>query len=148
MRKLFLIFVIALFGLSCSNSVDNAKKTFEKVVERNTNNTPKIVYYYEVQGTDTTWVKEAWFHDNGNLNLEGAIVNNKREGKWESYYPTGELMSVGNFKNGLREGRGVIFFKNGNTSIDVYYHEGKQCGVWTYFNEDGIILSVEDKDPE
>ena len=105
---------------------------------------PWVVYYYDVVGTDSTWVEEKWFHENGVLSLEGKIVDNQREGEYRGYYPTGELMSVGSFVKGKREGKGKIYFENGIVNIENEYRDGKPYGIWTYYDEEGNFVDVKE----
>lgn len=142
MKKLLSIFILALILSSCtSGEVRNC----EKVVRRHdTNNTPWIVYYYDVVGRDSTWVEEKWYHDNGVLNLEGPIVNGKREGLFKGYYPSGKLMSTGVFHDGLREGRGVVYHENGNISIEGNYKDGAMTGIWKFYDENGEVIDVQE----
>lgn len=140
MKKLLNIIALSLVLASCAS--DEVRHS-EKVVRRHdTNNSPWIVYYYDIVGRDSTWVGEKWFHDNGVLNLEGPIVDGKREGLFKGYYPSGKLMSTGNFKNGLREGRGVVYHENGNISIDGNYKNGAMTGIWKFYDEDGNVINV------
>ena len=142
MKKLLTISIFALILTSCTS---NEVRYSEKVVRRHdTNNSPWIVFCYDVTGKDSVWVSEKWFHDNGVLNLEGPIVNGKREGHFKGYYPSGKLMSEGDFKNGLREGRGVVYHENGSVSIEGDYREGDPTGIWTFYNEEGEIIDVHD----
>ncbi len=104
------------------------------------NGTPWIIYYYDVKGSDSVWVAEKWFHDNGALNLEGNIKDGKREGEFKSYYPSGRLYSVGAFVDGKREGRGLVYHENGQLNIDGDYHEGKPSGLWKFYDTEGNLL--------
>lgn len=142
MKKLLNIIALALVLASCTSS---EVRNCEKVVRRHdTNNTPWIVYYYDVVGRDSTWVEEKWYHDNGMLNLEGHIVNGKREGLFKGYYPSGKLMSTGVFHEGLREGRGVVYHENGNISIDGNYKGGAMTGIWKFYDENGEVIDVQE----
>lgn len=140
MKKFLNIIILALILASCTSK---EVRHCEKVVRRHdTNNTPWIVYCYDVVGRDSTWVFEKWFHDNGVLNLEGPIVDGKREGQFKGYYPSGNLMSTGVFKDGQREGRGIVYHENGAISIDGMYKNGKPYGVWKFYDEDGNVINV------
>lgn len=144
MRFIVCLFFALSVLVSCSGNKE--KVIVEEVVERHdSNNTPKRVHYYEVEGKKKVWVEEKWFHDNGLLNLEGKIVNDKREGRFTGYYPSGKLMSVGTFRNGLREGRGIVYHENGQISIDGIYEHGKQVGLWKFYDEEGKVIEVLDR---
>ena len=99
MKKILVVFCLIMVFVSCKEKVMHVEKVAYTYAETDI---PWIVYYYDVVGNDSTWVEEKWFHENGNLSLEGKIVDNKREGLFKGYYPSGELMSVGEFKNGKR----------------------------------------------
>ena len=105
---------------------------------------PWIIYYYDVVGTDSTWVEEKWFHENGMLQLEGKIVDNKREGEFRGYFPNGELMSVGSFVKGKREGKGRLYYDNGQIYIENEYCNDEPCGTWKKYNENGMLELVGD----
>lgn len=137
-------FIIALFSvLILVSCVSGEVRHCEKVIKRHdTNNAPHIVYYYDIVGKDSTCVAEKWFHDNGVLNLEGPIVNGKREGAFRSYYPSGKLMSTGFFENGNREGHGIVYHENGVISIQGDYKNGKPQGLWEFYNEEGELIEA------
>ena len=46
------------------------------------------------------------YYDTGQLKSEGNYIEGKKDGLWETYYPTitGELMYKGNYKNGEQHG--------------------------------------------
>lgn len=134
---LYLVFVALLF-VSCGN--EETKRVEKVYMYHESNGTPWIIYYYDVKGSDSVWVAEKWFHDNGALNLEGNIKDGKREGEFKSYYPSGSLYSVGAFVDGKREGRGLVYHENGQLNIDGDYHEGKPSGLWKFYDTEGNLL--------
>lgn len=155
MKKIFgLVFIVfALF--SCKNTAENVtsravesdddKYVVHKVAYYYAEtNLPWVIYYYDVKDNDTIWVMEKWFHENGNLSLEGKIVDDQREGEFKGYYPSGQLMSVGSFVKGKREGKGKIFFESGKVNIENEYCDGKPCGIWSYFDEQGNLVDVKE----
>lgn len=144
MKKIFGIILLGMLVFSCSDKSGNKVKTVEKVIHCYAETDTKwVTYIYEVVGTDSTWVAERWYHENGELQLEGPIVDNKREGEFRGYYPTKELMSVGTFVDGKREGKGKIYFENGKVNVNNEYHDGKPSGIWEYFDEEGHLVDVQ-----
>lgn len=141
MRKIFGILLMMLLLASCQEKVKHVQKVAHYHAE---SNLPWVIYFYDVVGTDSTWVEEKWYHENGVLSLEGKIVDNQREGEFRGYYPSGELMSVGNFVKGKREGKGTIYFENGRVNIKNEYHDGKPSGAWQYYDEDGNLVQIKD----
>ena len=141
MRKIFGVILMALLLASCQGKVKHVQKVIHYYVETDL---PWVVYYYDVVGNDSTWVEERWYHENGNLSLEGKIVDNQREGEFRGYYPSGKLMSVGSFVNGKREGKGTIYYENGQVNVRNEYHDGHPSGVWQYYDEEGKLIHVRD----
>jgi hypothetical protein len=140
MKKLLIFVSIALVFAACQ---DKNPKRVQKVIHCYAEtDIPYVTYIYEVVGTDSTWIAEKWYHENGNVMLEGKVVDNQREGEYLGYYPTGELMSVGNFVHGKREGKGKIYFESGKVSTNNEYCDGKPCGVWEFFDEDGNLIGI------
>ena len=107
---------------------------------------PWVIYYYDVVGKDSTWVEEKWFHKNGMLQLEGKIVDNKREGEFRGYHPNGELMSIGNFVKGKREGKGRLYYDNGMVHVENEYCNDNPCGKWKLYDEEGTLIFEGDPD--
>ena len=142
MKKLLTIIVLSLVLVSCQDkTVRHVQKVAVYYAETDL---PWVIYYYDVEGKDSTWVEEKWYHENGVLSLEGKIVDNEREGEFRGYYPTGELMSVGKFVKGKREGRGKIYYKNGVVSTENEYRNGKPAGIWKFYDEEGNMIDVRD----
>ena len=50
---------------------------------------------------------------NGSIKYDGDMVNGKAEGNGQYIYENNEYY-IGQFKNGLKHGKGIIFFENGN----------------------------------
>ena len=142
MKKLLIFVSIALIFASCQ---DKAPKQVQKVIHCYAEtDVPYVTYIYEVVGTDSIWIAEKWYHENGELMLEGTVVDNQREGEYRGYYPTGELMSVGTFVKGKRQGKGKIYYENGQVNVINEYCDGKPCGIWEYFDEDGNFAGVKE----
>lgn len=142
MKKLLIIIALALVFVACQDKqVRHVQKVAYYYAETEL---PWVIYYYDVVGKDSIWVEEKWYHENGVLQLEGQIVDNQREGQFKGYYPSGELMSVGTFVKGKREGRGIVYHENGMISIDGHYKNGEMTGVWKYYDEEGNLIDVKE----
>ncbi len=106
---------------------------------------------------------------NNQLIEEGKYLNNKREGVWKKYFPTGNIQSEITYEGNHPLGTYKIFYPEGeveekglwrvnrNTGNFIRYHEngkvaqkfnfnesGKRQGIQEYFYENGNIqMSVE-----
>lgn len=101
---------------------------------------------------------------NGQLIEEGTYVNNKREGAWKKYFPTGNIKSEITYADNHPFGSYKIFFPNGeieeegtwlinkNTGDFIRYfdsgliaqkfkfnHSGKRQGIQEYYYQDGKL---------
>ncbi len=69
----------------------------------------------------------------------GRIENNYFQGKGEVIFPYNDIY-IGNFKDGVYEGKGKYYFKSGRDNGDIYdgsHHRGYRHGEGTYFYKDG-----------
>ena len=67
---------------------------------------------------------------------EGEFVNDKYEGKGKYNYEDGKYY-IGEWKNGLRNGRGILYYKNGNILYEGDFVNDKFEGNGKYIWEDG-----------
>ena len=64
------------------------------------------------------------------------------------YYSLGHQHSFGqlklelNYKDGVRDGFIRSYYENGNLTSKGYFKNGKEDGLWEYFNEDGSIKKL------
>ena len=160
--KNILILVISLFVLASCGS-DNSKDTGdnsvkqtktqkiaapdgEHVISTYTNEKPKIVRTYEVEGEKRTAVYEKEYYEDGNLLKEGGLKNGKRNGEWKSYRRDGILWSNGNYIEGIRDGITITYHPNGKIYYEGHYSKGSKSGVWKFYDRDGKMVKEENFD--
>ena len=74
------------------------------------------------------------YYSNGNIKYDGDWINDKAEGNgkgiWEddAYY-------IGQFKNGLRNGKGTKYYKNGKIGFEGDYINDKAEGNGNIFGK-------------
>lgn len=84
------------------------------------------------------------YHSNkGLLLFEGAIKNNKRQGKWKSYRKDGKTIDqvieyVNDTLNGLKED----YWESGNLKSRTHYIKGQQNGETFHYFENGKIQEL------
>ena len=64
-------------------------------------------------------------YDNGQVAIEGKVINGLREGEWKWYYPTGKLKRTSIYKKGKKNGKTVYYWPNGNKRMEIYFLEDK-----------------------
>ncbi|MDR3610188.1 MAG: hypothetical protein P4L27_06465 [Ignavibacteriaceae bacterium] len=68
--------------------------------------------------------KWLYYYPSGQLESEGNYVHNKSDSTWTWYYPSGKIKEKGKFVNGLREGSSKMFDELGNVSMENEYKHG------------------------
>ncbi|WP_273275016.1 trypsin-like peptidase domain-containing protein [Maribacter polysiphoniae] len=103
------------------------------------------------------------YYENGELKYKQIynIINGYKSGEWVTYFPEGKIHSIVNYKNGflrtfdfetirkefgIRHGKSVDFYKNGNIRYEKYYKSGIKSGVWTNYRPDGKVNFILDFD--
>ena len=64
---------------------------------------------------------------NGNILYEGDFINDKREGNGKCIIEDGEYY-IGQYKNGLFHGKGIVYYSNGNIRKKGNWINGKFDG--------------------
>ena len=135
MKRLFLFLVTVLMLSSCTAQLT------EKVEAKFPNGQTQIVRYYN---KDDKCVKEIEYYETGQVKMEGAMKDEKRDGEWKAYFPNGRLQSIGTFVNGLRTGEATVWQENGNRLQEGFYKEGTHCGKWKFYDEQGNLVKEVD----
>lgn len=80
--------------------------------------------------------------NNGVIEGEGIVQKNGlRDGKWIIYYKSGEVLSKGNYKKGIKIDTWEYFYKNGRLEEHgSYNNKGQQNGVWNLYYETGDTM--------
>ncbi len=116
----------------------------EKVESKHPNNEPYVVGYYKKEGDKEIKVEEKHFHDNGQLKMEGKLIDGKRDGEWKAYFNNGQVQSEGMFTNGNREGKAKVYFSDGQVRYEGEYKNNKKTGHWKFYNEQGKLIKEQD----
>lgn len=93
------------------------------------------------------------FYPNGNLLMSGYLKNNRNEGEWKYFYEDGTVESYGNFVNDKPDGKWYWFYPDSALRETGYYSMGEKDSVWKSYDETGflkdsvIITSDSSKNP-
>lgn len=88
------------------------------------------------------------YYKNGVIQMRGMMKNGKREGLWKSWYENGLPWSETTFREGLKEGMTTTWYDNNNKRYQGFYSKNRESGKWTFFGEDGKVISTKDYDAE
>ena len=79
-------------------------------------------------------------YDNGQVKIDGNLVDGKEEGKWVWYYESGKIEQEVNFVDGKKEGKEVWYYKSGKVQWERNFVDGKKEGKWFWYDEEGKII--------
>lgn len=135
MKKIFYISIfIAIAVASCSPTAEEKKK---EVQQKDTSK--KISFHLDSVGARILNGEYMKKYDNGIIQMKGDYRNGKRNGLWQSWYPSGTLWSETTFKAGLKDGPTVTYYENGTTRYRGFYKSDERSGNWKIFDESGKL---------
>jgi antitoxin component YwqK of YwqJK toxin-antitoxin module len=85
-------------------------------------------------------VKE--YYDNGALKAKGIRENGLKEGKWIFYFEDGEMLREIYFRNDVEDGEWKMWHKSGSLYIEQMKVLGKSEGYWKEYYENGNIKEI------
>ncbi|MBN2496796.1 MAG: hypothetical protein JXR96_19555 [Deltaproteobacteria bacterium] len=91
----------------------------------------------EVQGDAPP---RGWEQYCASRDVRGQLVKN---GWYRSWYESGELASVGEYRDGQRDGVWIFFHSNGRRRLEAEYVAGKKRGSWIFRDREGRVLRRE-----
>jgi pimeloyl-ACP methyl ester carboxylesterase len=129
-------------------------ETFYLHIPKSKNDT--IVYKRLIQFDKTTNLYHVRdYYPNGQIQMEGNYSSfdkhikeksmwcnyrtNTKEGKFITYYKSGQTERVANYTNGLRDGLYEYYYPNGQKETSQNYRNGQKHGACTWWNSDGSI---------
>jgi len=109
---------------------DNGKK-INKQTYLNGNKIEEFIF----RGEEKNGKLIKW-HNNNILKFECEYTNGMINGEFKLYDEKGQLISNGNYSNGLKEGK-FSFYNDGNLISDEYYKNDKPEGEINWYYKDG-----------
>ena len=138
MKRVFLYLAAVLLLGSCS------PRLTEKVESSFPNGQAKVVRYYD---KNNNCLKEIEYYETGQVKMEGAMQDGKREGEWKAYLRDGRPWSIDTFKDGELEGPSTVYWENGNLRWEGNFKAGVHCGNWKFYDEQGNFFKSREYGP-
>lgn len=133
-----LLFVLLVFLFSCGADPDM------RVVEESwPNGREKKVSFYKNKGVQKELVREIFYYESGQKEVEGEFKKGERHGKWTYWYENGNKWSEGEFKNGLSHGFRKVYHSNGKLFYEGKFKNDVPFGTWKFFDEEGRFIKEE-----
>jgi antitoxin component YwqK of YwqJK toxin-antitoxin module len=133
--KITAVLLFVLFALSAS--AQKIEEGYDYFFRPTTNNPH---FYVLTEKEDTLWHRTAYYIAEKTLAMEGWYKDEKckiAEGKQSWFHPTRILKSVGNFKNGFKEGIWLQYNTKGELVDSATYTHGKLTGVEMKWYDNG-----------
>ena len=86
------------------------------------------------------------YYEDGQLEIIGSYIDNKKNGIWEKYHSNGKLKSKGVYNNNVKDGLWEEYYENEKLKEVGSYKDGKEIGEWKYYDEEGKLLFTENYD--
>lgn len=156
--KLFLIFLSAsIFSMSNAQSIQTNIDYFvnDTITFRQVRIDGHLISDYFIKTNDTTfsdfspiYQKRVYYPETGNLKILGNFnTDSQKDGFWQSYYPSGILRSVVEYKSDFIIGSVKNYYESGNiksigecdTLVVKGYTLNFYTGNWTEYFENGQI---------
>jgi len=111
----------------------------------------------ELEGKQTNWHEDGWkeserdiidgnskvtvFHENGQLEVEGYIKDDERDGEWTWWHENGQKDSKGYFIDGEQDGKWTWWDENGQITKEENWKDGIEIIIETRYkkNEKGQV---------
>ena len=90
--------------------------------------------------------QENYYYENGVLQGRGVLTNKGKtlSGRWEFYFPAGNLKSTGLYNAaGERDGQWIFYFHSGKLKAKEFSKNGKLEGIQEYYFENGNLSGRE-----
>ena len=128
--------IALVLGFSCNNLVQyphvlkSSKEvnTFNKLVKYKGEVFTGYLYEMHPESKDTMFVN---FYNAG-----------EKDGVWRKLYPSGKLKEIRYYKKGIKEGKYIGFFRNGNKSFEYNFRNGEYNGEYKVWRADKMLLRV------
>jgi len=102
---------------------------------------------YYVEEGDTVYIYQKIFYKDGALQMEGNLLDGKREGTWRSYFPDSSVWSETTFKAGITNGPTLTNYSNGQLRYKGEYTDGVESGEWFWYDSLGGLYEQKNFDP-
>ena len=85
------------------------------------------------------------YHVNGEKSYEIHYRDGKCDGEFTSFYDDGSRAVLTYFITGIQEGEEIGYFHFGKVNYRGFYKTNAMIGTWTWYNEDGMVQSTQDR---
>lgn len=119
---------------------EKLSESYTKVVEDYYDDGKKFeVNYYDYEVSESPLFHKKYYR-NGQVFMEGELLEGVRQGKWISWYENGRVWSTAEYKNGKNHGSNNVYYDNGQLRYNKEYDMGTPNGLWKFYCPEGNLL--------
>lgn len=130
-RVLALGIISILFLVACGRSTEWETTQYYPTGEE------LVKQEFYIENSDTIYIYQKVLYKDGALQMEGNLLDGKREGLWKAYFPDGSIWSETTFKAGVTDGPTLANYKNGLLRYKGEYTDGQLTGEWVWYDSLG-----------
>ncbi len=78
-------------------------------------------------------------HPNGQVKESYTLVESLRQGRYASFYPKGQKLALGEYRNDLLEGQYLEYWLNGQAKLVATFKEGQLTGAYQQLHDNGQV---------
>ncbi len=86
------------------------------------------------------------FNENYTIHDRGAVINGKKEGRWEFFYANGQLQLEAIYHDDKPDGAYNSYRENGIPYFRGFYINGKRANVWEFYDDQGELAGTQNFD--
>lgn len=129
--------VLTLAILSTLILVACGRSTAWKTIQYYPTGEALVSQEYYIENDDTVYFYQKVLYKDGAIQMEGNLLDGKREGLWKAYFPDGSIWSETSFKAGVTDGPTLANYKNGQLRYKGEYSDGQLTGEWVWYDSLG-----------
>lgn len=95
---------------------------------------------------DSAWVFR--FYEDFLPQSTGLLVGGKRQGKWQFFYPNGQVQVEAIYRAGVEDGAYRSYRENGVPYFLGLYIGGQRAGIWEFYDQEGNLSGRKNYDEQ
>jgi len=85
--------------------------------------------------------KATYYYNNGNVMEVGTFVNGEKNGEWLRWDEAGKKIAQAFYVGGKKDGLWMVWDSNGTKRYEMNYAMGEKVGKWMMWDENGNLIS-------
>lgn len=81
------------------------------------------------------------YSEDGIPEIQGQLDSNRNVGKWQYFFPNGEIESEGYFNLDQADGKWIWKYPDGKIKEEGEYDNGTRIGIWLTYDHSGKIIN-------